>query len=116
MRLTASTEWPTIITRRCEQRQLWAGGPDPTTAASFTGTRSYNANLQLAELVSGAYHFEHNYSAMQNNARIQSQTDVASGETNTYQYDSLNRLIQASGTGDPQGAWSRRSRSTGLVI
>jgi RHS repeat-associated protein len=32
---------------------------------------------------------------------------VASGETITYQYDSLNRLIQASGTGGPQGAWSQ---------
>jgi hypothetical protein len=31
------------------------------------------------------------------NRRIQSATDVASGETITYQYDSLNRLIQAGG-------------------
>jgi YD repeat-containing protein len=34
---------------------------------------------------------------------------VASGETITYAYDSLNRLIGASGTGtgDPQGSWSQ---------
>jgi hypothetical protein len=76
-------------------------------AASFTETRSYNANLQLTELVSGAYHYKYNYSSTQNNGRIQSQTDVASGETITYQYDSLNRLTRASGTGDPQGAWSQ---------
>ena len=34
--------------------------------------------------------------------------DVISGETVTYTYDSLNRLIQASGTGDPSGAWSQQ--------
>jgi RHS repeat-associated protein len=33
--------------------------------------------------------------------------DVASGEAITYTYDSLNRLISASGTGDPQGNWSQ---------
>ena len=33
--------------------------------------------------------------------------DVASGETITYAYDSLNRLIGASGAGDPQGSWSQ---------
>jgi RHS repeat-associated protein len=77
------------------------------SAASFTETRTYNANLQLTELVSGAYHYRYNYSSTQNNGRIQSATDVASGETITYQYDSLNRLTQVSGTGDPQGAWSQ---------
>jgi RHS repeat-associated protein len=76
-------------------------------AASFTETRTYNANLQLASLVSGAYQYSYNYSATQNNGRIQSMSDASSGETITYQYDSLNRLIQASGTGDPQGAWSQ---------
>ncbi|HEX4229234.1 MAG TPA: hypothetical protein VHZ07_11230 [Bryobacteraceae bacterium] len=32
---------------------------------------------------------------------------MASGETITYAYDSLNRLISTSGTGDPQGNWSQ---------
>ena len=72
-------------------------------ASSFTETRTYNANLQLTSLVSGTYQYSYNYSATQNNGRIQSVFDAASGETVTYQYDSLNRLIQASGTGDPQG-------------
>jgi RHS repeat-associated protein len=76
-------------------------------ASSFTETRTYNANLQLTSLVSGAYHYNYNYSATQNNGRIQSVSDAVSGETVAYQYDSLNRLIQASGTGDAQGAWSQ---------
>ena len=77
-------------------------------AAAFTETRTYNANLQMTELVSGAsVHFKYNYSATQNNGRIQSQMDVLSGETIAYTYDSLNRLINASGSGDPTGAWSQ---------
>ena len=70
-------------------------------------SRSYNVNQQLTELYSGAYHFKYNYSPTQNNGRIQSMTDVASGETVTYAYDTLNRLITASGAGDAQGNWSQ---------
>jgi hypothetical protein len=69
------------------------------TASTFSETRAYNANLQLTQLTSGGYSFNYNYSATQNNGRIQSMNDVISGETVTYQYDSLNRLINASGTG-----------------
>ncbi len=77
-------------------------------------TRVYNSNLQLVELTSGntgqmgsAYHFKYNYSATQNDGRVSSITDVASGETITYQYDTLKRLISAAGSGDPTGAWSQ---------
>ncbi len=78
-------------------------------AASFTETRTYNANLQLTELVSGtSVHLKYNYWATQNNGRLQSQTDVISGETVAYTYDSLNRLIQASAPGDPSGGWSHQ--------
>ena len=73
----------------------------------LTETRSYNVNSQLTNLTSGPYHYAYNYSATQNNGRITSMQDVASGETIAYQYDSLNRLISASGTGDPQGSWSQ---------
>ncbi|MGA7409469.1 MAG: hypothetical protein WBW33_03225, partial [Bryobacteraceae bacterium] len=78
------------------------------TASTFTETSQYNANLQLKELTTGSYHFTYNYSGTQNNGRVQSINDVASGETITYQYDSLNRLIQASGSGDANGAWSQQ--------
>jgi YD repeat-containing protein len=77
-------------------------------AGAFSETRTYNANLQLTELVSGSYHYKYNYSATQNNGRIISMQDVISGETVTYIYDSLNRLAQASATGDPTGAWSQQ--------
>jgi RHS repeat-associated protein len=84
-------------------------------ASSFTETRTYNANLQLTELVSGAnVHFKYNYSATQNNGRINSMQDMVSGETVTYAYDTLNRLIQASRTGDPSGAWSQTFQFDGF--
>lgn len=76
--------------------------------STFSETRSYNVNLQLTELISGAtVHVKYNYSPTQNNGRMLSQTDVLSGETITYQYDTLNRLIQAAGNGDSSGAWSQ---------
>ena len=70
-------------------------------------SRTYNLNQQLTELYSSSYHFRYNYSATKNNGRVQSMTDVASGGTVTYAYDTLNRLITASGTGDAQGDWSQ---------
>jgi YD repeat-containing protein len=76
-------------------------------ANTFSQTISYNANLQVTELTAGSYHYRYNYSSTQNNGRVVSTSDVLSGETITYQYDTLNRLIQASGTGDAQGAWSQ---------
>ncbi len=75
---------------------------------TFTETRNYNANLELVELTSGAnLHYKYNYSATQDNGQIQSQQDIVSGETISYQYDTLKRLTQASATGDPHGAWSQ---------
>ena len=78
------------------------------TASTFTETRTYNANLQLTELISGTnVHLKYNYSASQNNGQIVSQQDLVSGETISYQYDSLKRLVQASATGDPSGSWAQ---------
>ena len=78
------------------------------TANTFTENRTYNANLELTELVSGSnVHYKYNRSSTQDNGQILSTTDVLSGETISYQYDTLKRLIQASGTGDPSGAWSQ---------
>ena len=78
------------------------------TTSTFTETSTYNANLQLATLVSGSYSYQYNYSATQNNGRVASIKDNSSGETITYLYDSLNRLIQASGANDPHGSWSQQ--------
>jgi RHS repeat-associated protein len=76
--------------------------------STFTETSTYNANLQLATLVSGSYSYQYNYAAGQNNGRLYSIQDNSSGETIKYLYDSLNRLIQASGSGDTHGSWSQQ--------
>jgi hypothetical protein len=68
---------------------------------SGVDNRSYNANGQLTEIRAGSYRYKYNYSPTQNNGRITSMQDVASGETITYASDSLNRLISASGAGRP---------------
>ena len=52
----------------------------------------------------GGYTYTYNYTARANNGKISSA--VVSGETITYQYDSLNRLISAAGSGGGSGAWS----------
>ncbi len=67
---------------------------------SYFGTnesRQYNNLNQMTSLTVGsdtiAYTFPTNGT---NNGKISSQTDSVSGETVTYQYDSLNRLLSAS--------------------
>src|SRR6266567_1143295 len=98
----ASTAWVTSTTYgpADEMLQMVANG--------FAENRTYNANLELTDLVSGSnVHLKYNYSATQNNGKITSQQDVISGETVTYQYDTLKRLTQASATGDPSGSWSQ---------
>src|ERR1019366_6959269 len=52
------------------------------TQLTITGTQPLNIS--------------YNFTAGQNNGKITSQTDNISGETVTYQYDSLNRLLSAS--------------------
>jgi RHS repeat-associated protein len=85
-----------------------AGEPLQLVANTFTENRTWNASLQMVELVSGsAIHFKYSYPAARNSGQILSQQDVVSGETTAYQYDDLNRLIQASATGDPSGSWSQ---------
>ena len=71
-------------------------------------TMSYNANGQLTSLgwASNPYGYgygtpatiTYNYSATQNNGQITQTVDALSGETISYQYDSLKRLTSASST------------------
>jgi RHS repeat-associated protein len=61
-----------------------------------TETRAYNSIGQLKQLTSGSgVNLQYNFSASQNNGKIVSETDVLSGETVAYTYDSLNRLASA---------------------
>jgi RHS repeat-associated protein len=64
-----------------------------------TETRTYNNLNQMTQLTitgSQPLNISYNFTAGQNNGKITSQTDNISGETVTYQYDSLNRLLSAS--------------------
>jgi len=56
--------------------------------------------LQLTNItVPGQLNMTYNYPTGSNNGKIGSQSDAITGETVTYQYDSLNRLLSASGSG-----------------
>jgi len=59
-------------------------------------THTYNNLNQMTRLtVTGNLDISYNFPAGTNNGKIGSQTDNISGETVTYQYDSLNRLLSA---------------------
>ena len=65
-------------------------------------TRSYNDRNQMTNVTvtgAGSMNIAYTFPAGTNNGKISSQTDAISGETVTYQYDSLNRLLSASGSG-----------------
>src|SRR4029077_10886999 len=66
-----------------------------------TETRSYNAMHQLTRIAAPSLGIDisYNFPGSTNNGKIASQTDNLSLETISYQYDSLNRLIQASAAG-----------------
>ena len=58
---------------------------------------------QLTAIGSGSVSVSYGYSSTQNNGKIRSQTDGVSGETVTYTYDSLNRLLEAQSS----SSWSQ---------
>jgi RHS repeat-associated protein len=65
------------------------------TYFGYTESRCYNTLGQLTNLNTLAY----NYPTGTNNGKISSQYESTSGETVTYTYDSLNRLLSANGSG-----------------
>ncbi|MDQ6758986.1 MAG: hypothetical protein M3Z32_03840 [Acidobacteriota bacterium] len=54
--------------------------------------------MELTQLTAGSVNIQYTYTAGANNGKIASQTDVMSGETLSYAYDALNRLISANST------------------
>jgi RHS repeat-associated protein len=63
-------------------------------------TRTYNSMNQMTRLsIPGSLDISYNFISGADNGKIGSQIDNISGETVTYQYDSLKRLISASGSG-----------------
>ena len=88
-------------------------------ASYVTETMGYNVNGQLtsfnwaqgtanSSVPSGGVSYA--YSATQNNGQIVQAVDTVSGETISYQYDALKRLVLASGTpnaGSTPAAWTQ---------
>lgn len=67
-------------------------------SSGYAETRKYNSLEQLTQLnTPGGAVYTYNYPTGANNGKLSSA--VVSGETITYQYDSLNRLSSASGSG-----------------
>ncbi len=63
-------------------------------------TRTYNVLGQLTSISSGSYeNLTYNYPSGTNNGKVSSLYNAISGETVTYTYDSLNRLLTANGSG-----------------
>ena len=62
-------------------------------------SRTYNSMLQMTRLTAGQVDISYTFPNALNNGKISSQKDNLSGETVTYQYDSLNRLTVATGSG-----------------
>jgi RHS repeat-associated protein len=61
--------------------------------------RTYNSMNQMTNLAVGSgLNITYTFPGSTNNGKISSQTDGISGETVTYQYDSLNRLLSATST------------------
>src|SRR5260370_39797438 len=74
-----------------------------------TETCTYTSMLRLTGISGMGQSVSYTFPSATNNGKIVSQTDNISGETVTYQYDSLNRLIQASGSG-----WSQSQSYDGF--
>ena len=72
-------------------------------ALSYFGaseSRTYNSMNQLTQIdIPGSLNVNYAFTAGSNNGQISSLTNNISGETVTYQYDSLKRMISASGSG-----------------
>jgi YD repeat-containing protein len=63
----------------------------------LTETDTYNSMMQLInQYIPNYLNMNHNYSPTQNNGRITSSVDYATGENTSYTYDALNRLVGAS--------------------
>jgi RHS repeat-associated protein len=93
-------ERPTAMTN--ENNHVWASGVTYNAAnqPTYDGTahRAYNNLLQITSISGAGMNMTYNYSSTQNNGQITSSHDAINGETITYQYDALKRLLSASAT------------------
>jgi YD repeat-containing protein len=88
-------ERPTAMTD--QTNKTWASGATYNAANQplydGTATRTYNNLLQMTSIAASGMNMTYNYSANQNNGQITSSVDAITGETITYQYDALKRLL-----------------------
>src|SRR5579862_1767743 len=71
-------------------------------------TFTYNSRLQLTNInAPSVMNWTYTYSATQNNGQITQAQEQVSGETLTYTYDSLKRVLQASDSWPAGGSWSQ---------
>ncbi len=75
-----------------------------------TESRSYNSLFQLTNITrtwntATQMNLTYNYTAGSDNGKIASMTDAVSGETVSYAYDSLNRLISATAKSGTTTVW-----------
>ena len=73
-----------------------------------TETRSYNVLGQLTGLNEGGSNLTYNYPTGTNNGKLSSMYNAVSGETVTYTYDSLNRLLTATGATGGTTTWGQQ--------
>ena len=88
-RPTAMTGWVSGVTYNAANQMLFDGIQHWT----------YNSLLQVTSVTGPNMNMTYNYSSTRNNGQITSSVDATSGETITYNYDALKRLIQATGAG-----------------
>ena len=64
--------------------------------SGLSESRTYNVLNQLINITAGSENLTYNYPTGTNNGKVSSMYNATSGETVTYAYDSLNRLLSAS--------------------
>jgi len=94
-------ERPTGLSQNYPDNYTWASGATYNAANQplfdGTATRTYNSLNQITSIAASGMSMTYNYSSTQNNGQITSSVDGMTGETVTYQYDALKRLLSASG-------------------
>jgi RHS repeat-associated protein len=78
------------------------------TGISYFGmgeTRSYNSLGQMTQLAAGSTYYNYTYPTGTNIGKVSSIYDAYGGETVTYAYDSLNRMISAAATVGGTATW-----------
>jgi RHS repeat-associated protein len=100
-------ERPTALSQNYPNNYTWASGATYNAANQplydGTATRAYNSLNQMTSIAASGMSMTYNYSSTNNNGQIVSSKDNVSGETVSYQYDALKRLLSASGTGWSEG-------------